>query len=345
MMDGNIAFVVILSLLIFVHELGHFLTAKLSGVRVEEFGFGYPPRMIKLGTWQGTILSLNWLPIGGFTRMGEDNPEQLDGLANKGRGTRALVFTAGSLMNLALALLINITVPLFGVWDQSGQPGAGIYSVARQSPAAVAGLRPGDNIVRLDGQVVPNVEDAMQRIRAKVGQPVEVVVNREGRELPPVALTPRTDPPPREGAVGVSLGPSVAKRSVSLWEAARLGVRTTWESALTLGRAVAGMVRREVPVQLSGPVGVYMVVQEVAKDGLLSLLSLTAFLSINLFVVNLLPLPALDGGRLVFVFLEWVRRGRRIAPEKEGWVHAVGMVGLIVLVVVLSYFDLMRGGV
>ena len=340
---GILSFVVVFSLLIFSHELGHFVAAKLSRVRVDEFGFGYPPRMIKLGQWHETTISLNWLPFGGFVKMSEDDPSTPGSLAGKSRGTRFFVLVAGSVMNLVLALVLFSVTFMIGAPTPYEGPGAGIYYVAPNSPAAQAGMKAGDTIVSIEGQQVVQIEQAVDLIKQHLGQPVLVVVQRDGQELPAMEVIPRIDPPENEGALGVALDLPLAKRSYPIWQAVPMGIRTTVNAVRAMGQAVAGAIMGNQPgIQVTGPIGIYTMTTEAAKTGLSRLVEFTAFLSLNLFLVNLLPLPALDGGRVIFVILEWIRGGRKIAPEKEGAVHAIGMLLLIGLMVVVTVMDYMR---
>ena len=340
---GILSFVVVFSLLIFSHELGHFVAAKLSRVRVDEFGFGYPPRMVKLGQWHETTISLNWLPFGGFVKMSEDDPSTPGSLAGKSRGTRFFVLVAGSVMNLILALVLFSVTFMIGAPTPYEGPGAGIYYVAPNSPAAQAGMKAGDTIVSIDGQQIVQIEQAVDLIKQHLGQPVQVVVQRDGQELPAMEVIPRVDPPENEGALGVALDLPLAIRSYPIWQAVPMGIRTTVNAVRAMGQAVAGAIMGNQPgIQVTGPIGIYTMTTEAAKTGLSRLVEFTAFLSLNLFLVNLLPLPALDGGRVIFVILEWIRGGRKIAPEKEGAVHAIGMLLLIGLMVVVTVMDYMR---
>jgi regulator of sigma E protease len=341
-MTGFISFFVVFSLLIFVHELGHLLAAKLAGVAVEEFGFGYPPRLLSLGRWRGTLLTINLLPFGGFVRMNEDDPSVSGGLANKPRWVRALVFSAGALMNLVLAIVLFSATFLLGAPTQVEGPGAGIYVVAPGSPAQQVGMAPGDTLVAVGGIAVRDVDHAIGLIQASVGAPVEIQWRRDGRLMTPVTVTPRREPPPNEGALGVALGLPLERQAYPLWQAVPLGVRTAWDVVASMYGALRGAIAGEIPFEVSGPVGIYQYTVEAAKTGLARLLEFTGLLSVNLFLLNLLPLPALDGGRLVFVLLEWVRGGRRVPPEKEGMVHFVGMVVLVMLMVLVTYVDVRR---
>jgi regulator of sigma E protease len=332
----------VFSLLIFVHELGHFVTAKLAGVKVSEFGFGYPPRLVKLGQWRETEITLNALPVGGFVRMNEDDPSVEGGLASKSRGTRALVLAAGALMNVVLAIVLYSITFLTGALTPVDVPGAGIYSVSPNSPAQAAGLRPGDTIVRIEGQTVEDVDEAVALIQENLGEPMEIVIRRDGELIGPVVATPRVDPPPEQGALGVSLDLPLERQTYPIWEAIPLGIRTTFNAMLALFYGIRAAIRGTMPLQVTGPIGIYQTTTEVARTGIERLLEFTAFLSLNLFLVNLLPLPALDGGRLIFILIEWIRGGKRVPPEKEGLVHAIGMLVLLALMLVVTFYDYVR---
>lgn len=337
-----VSFVVVFSVLVLAHELGHFVAAKMTGVRVDEFGLGYPPRLLKLGTWRGTLLTLNALPFGGFVRMSEDDPTVKGSLASKGRTIRILVYVAGALMNVVLAVVLLILTFMLGALIPIEKPGAGIYYVAQGSPAEKAGLRLGDNIVSVNGETVQDVERAIEAIKAHVGQTVEIVAGRDGDVLPPVSVIPRVEPPPNEGALGVALGLPLVKRSYPVWEAVPLGIRGTYNAVRGIFWAIQAAIRKQLPLQVSGVIGMYNMTAEVVRTGLARLLEFTAWLSLNLFLLNLLPLPGLDGGHVIFVLLELVRGGRRVPPEKEGLVHALGMMVLVGFMVVVTYLDYRR---
>jgi len=341
-MTGFLSFVIVFSALIFVHELGHFLAAKLFGVRVQEFGFGYPPRIAKIGQWRGTDITINALPVGGFVNMSEDDPTAEGGLASKSVGARALVFAAGSLMNLLLAVLLFIVTFLVGAPTPVDRPGAGIYRVDPSSPAQTAGLRPGDNVVEIDDIAITDYEQATGLIRARAGQPMELLIERNTEQLPSISVTPRLDPPTGQGALGVVIGQPIDRVAYPIWEAVPMGVRTTIGAVRGMYDGIMAMIRRQLPFEVSGPVGIYRETTQRAETGLSHLIEFSAFLSLNLFLLNLLPLPALDGGRLIFVLLEWIRGGRRVPPEKEGMVHAVGMMALLLMMAVVTYFDIVR---
>jgi regulator of sigma E protease len=341
-MTGFISFIVIFSLLIFIHELGHLLAAKASGVNVDEFGFGYPPRLARMARWGGTVISLNWLPFGGFVRMHEDEPDVPGGLSGKSRKVRAFVYSAGSLMNLLLAILLFTVLYLVGALTPVEKPGAGVYYVAPGSPAQAVGITPGDTIVSIDGETVADVEEAVALIQERLGQPMLVQLTRNGKLLGPIEVTPRLDPPKDEGSLGVALDLPLERKSYSVGEAIPKGFQTTWQTVRGIYLSLRSAIIGETAFELSGPVGIYQYTAQAARSGIQQLIELTAMLSVNLFMLNLFPLPALDGGRMIFVLIEWMRGGRRVPAAKEGMVHLVGMALLIGLMVIVTYADIRR---
>src|SRR5579859_7345732 len=195
----------ILLLLVFVHELGHFVTAKLSGITVKEFGFGYPPRLFGV-TYKGTIYSLNLLPLGGFTRMeGEDGSEasamRPGSFASKSKGTRTLVLAAGSLMNAILAPILLTAVFMIGMPTPTGT--VLISAVQPDSPAASAGLQSGDAVQDVQGHPIHSVQDFRDQVQFRLGQPTTVTVQRASQPTT-ITLTPRQNPPEGQGSVGVA---------------------------------------------------------------------------------------------------------------------------------------------
>jgi regulator of sigma E protease len=341
-MVGILSFVIILSVLIFLHEFGHFIVATSNGVRVDEFGFGYPPRLLKLFTWRGTLFSLNALPLGGFVRMAEDDPNMPGSLASKRRLVRAGVYVAGPLMNVLLAAILFGITFMTGTLEPYQGPGAGIYSIAVRSPAEQAGMAPGDNIISIDGQAITNVSQVSEIIKAKLGQEVAIITERNGRLLPPITLVPRVSPPAGEGAIGIALDLPLRLKTYPFWQAIPMGFESTYFTVRNMFMSIAAAIKGQVSFQVTGPIGLYRMTQQVAKTGIIRLLEFAGFLSINFAIVNLLPLPALDGGRLLFVLLEWIRRGRKVPPEKEGLVHTLGFFALLALMAVITVADYVR---
>lgn len=344
MITTLVAFLGIISLLVFVHEFGHFLVAKRFGVRVEEFGFGFPPRLMVLGHWGETVFSLNAIPLGGFVRLtGEDDPSLLGSFARQGPGSRALILVAGATMNFVLAFF------LFGLAAFLGEPvpdttAVRVTNVEPGSPAAEARLQVEDLILSIDGREVFDSTTLVRYTQERLGQEVTLIVLRGDQELTFI-LTPRPDPPPGEGPMGISIETMVTStrlESHPLWEAVPIGVQRTFVAAAAIVRGVILMVQGLIAPEVSGPIGIAQITGEVAQLGLSFLLQFTAFLSVNLALLNLLPFPGLDGGRLAFVVVEVLRGGKRVDPQREGLIHFIGMAILVGLILVVSYFDILR---
>jgi len=335
-------FLTILIVLVFVHELGHFIAAKKAGIVVEEFGIGFPPRLATLFKRGETVYTLNALPLGGFVKMlGEEDPSRPRSFAAQSRRVRTVVLVAGAFMNFVLAVVLFVLFLAVGEPYPIGP--VVIQNVVKDSPAWNAGMQAGDVIVSIEGTPVQNSTEVMRLTRQYAGRETAVELRR-GRDIVQVRITPRANPPQGQGPMGVVIGMHVvqtSKKSYPLWEAIPLGVTRAFD---VLGVMLSGLrlaFQGEMPMQVTGPIGIARLTGEVAKSGLENLLQLAALLSVNLAIANLLPLPALDGGRLVFVILEALRGGKRIAPEKEGLVHIMGMMLLLSLIAVISYFDIL----
>jgi regulator of sigma E protease len=348
-----LVFIVVLSVLVFVHELGHFLVSRLFKVHVEEFGLGFPPRVLGVvrdrdNRWRfffgqavpspadlggrRTIYSLNALPIGGFIRpAGEDNPAVPDGLAAASKTARISILSAGAGFNLIFALLV------FTVGFRLGWPDrVTVDQVVAGSPADSAGLRPGDTILRADGDEIHYTQQIRELVYAHLGAPLEIVVERDGQALT-FDVTPRTQWPADEGPMGIAMGRAMVTDYTwpeALGRAAR-EIAFQFEGLLHLpGRLVSG----EMPLDAARPIGIVgmndltrvavTTAQEINEW--FPVLQLVGLISVALAMTNLLPLPALDGGRILFVLIEAVR-GRRVDPAREGFVHMVGMLMLLAL--------------
>ncbi len=337
------AFIVVLSLLVFAHEFGHFIMAKRAGVKVLEFGFGYPPRLFKIATIDGTEYTVNALPIGGFVKMeGEEDPSSPGSLASKSRGTRASVLVAGSAMNFLLAIVIYIAIFVVGVTVDVGQ--VEIVDIAPGSPASRVDMKVGDVVLAVNDKEIRHTVDLQTEVFRTVGQEVKVELQR-GKNTVWVDVVPRENPPEGEGALGIVIDLRVTGTETlqyPIWEAVPAGIVRVFEVMGLMLFAVVATIRGLIAPQIAGPIGIAQMTGEVAKAGPIPLADFTAILSLNLAILNLLPLPALDGGRLAFVVLEALRGGKRIDPRKEGLVHFVGMAILLAMMVVVSYFDLLR---
>ena len=356
-------FVPIIAILIFVHELGHFFFGKLFGVKVLEFGFGYPPRLF--GVRRGeTIYSINLLPLGGFVKMlGEEDPTHPRSLASRSIFKRFVVISSGAFMNMLLPVVIFAA--LFMIPQETVVGLVQIQEVLPDSPAEAAGLRAGDVIRSVDGHTIRNTVDLIQRINLKLGAESEWVVRKAGllplqgsspetMSTEVVRIVPRLATPEGQGPTGIVVGTTagrIAMVSYPFWEAIPKGTIRVWETLVLTKNEVNKWISGASAPQVTGPVGIAQLTGQIAQpqfegeaasNRLIRLAELAAFISINLAIINLLPIPMLDGGRLLFLGIEWVGRGRRVPPDKEVLVHMVGFVLLMTLVVVISYYDILR---
>ena len=376
----------VLGALIFVHELGHFVAAKRFGIKVLEFGFGFPPRLFGI-RYGETLYSINLIPLGGFVRMvGEEDPEDPRSFARKGVLQRVIVLSAGSFMNLLTPIVI-FTV-LFAIPRDTAIGSVIINGVAPGSPAAEAGLRPGDIVLAYDGDRINNHLDLIQQVMASLGSETEITVRRGSivsglggsPELSPVetlTVVPRLNPPQllvvesvvdpetqvslrdaqrynrelelgdllTQGSIGVMIGTSnvrIVKQREPIWNALPMALERIWDVLIITKNGFERWIAGGPDPGLAGPIGIARVTGMVASAGISPSFELTAILSISLGIMNILPIPALDGGRLMFVLIEWVRRGKRISPKKEGLVHLVGFALLLVFIAIISYFDIVR---
>lgn len=341
-------FVLVLSPIIIVHELGHFLVAKRFGIKVEEFGLGFPPRAVKLFERDGTVYSLNWIPLGGFVRpAGEDDPDVPGGLASASKLARFCTLAAGAFFNFVLAFFI-----LWGAFIL-GQPmldnsRVAIAGVADGSAAQVAGLQDGDIFVAVDGQEIGDDITLLQQLVAESnGAPLEIVVERDG-DLTTIVAQPSANSDGDETSYALGVGLNGAdtglRNSMPPLEAAQESLSTMWRVVSLTVRAPAMLLSGEMTAEEARPISVVGMSQIIGNQAeaatnsgdWFGLLFFAGIISVALGFTNLLPLPALDGGRIVFVLLEAVR-GKRIEPEREGMVHMVGMLlllGLMVLIIV-----------
>jgi len=336
-------FIGILVLLILAHEFGHFITAKASGVKVNEFGLGFPPRIFKIKRGE-TVYSLNAIPLGGFTKLaGEEDPKTPRSLASKSIGTRILVLSAGSLMNIVLPLLLFSIALMIPHNQVIGE--VSVEEVAINSPAAIGGIEPGDILLTINQNPVRNIGDLQRYIQLNLGKETTISVRHSDSTLKNIQVIPRWRVPEGQGPIGVTVNmpnSTVVRESEPFWKAAPMAVSASIETFVLFKNGVLSMAIGATPVAVTGPVGIAQIAGEVAKAGISPLLEFAAFLSINLAIINILPLPALDGGRIVFVLLERIRRGKRISPKTEGLIHFIGFAALIGIIMVITYSDIIR---
>jgi len=338
-----IAGIVALSVIILVHELGHFITAKASGVRVDEFGLGYPPRLLSIKHGE-TIYSLNAIPFGGFNRIaGEEDPKVPRSLASKGVWPRLLIISAGSLMNFLLALLLFSVVFMVPRDVVVGQ--VVVEEVAPDSPAAGVGIRPGDTIISVNGKSVNNNGELGRYIQLNLGKEVTLIVWHVDSTTESVKVIPRWKPPEGQGAIGVVItteNASVISQYYPFWRAIPMGAARFSEYLFAYKDGLVALFTGKAQASFVSPIGLVHITGQAAQAGIHQYLELAALISLILGICNLFPIPALDGGRIVFILLEVARRGKRVPARIESMVHLVGFAMLITFLLVIIYQDIIR---
>ena len=341
-----ISFFLILIVIILAHELGHFFTAKLFKVRVEEFGIFLPPRIASFKKGE-TIYSLNAIPLGGFNKLaGEEDPKIPGSLAGKSIPVRLLVLSAGSIMNIVLPLIllfIGFMIPHLESVNNIKTDKGELYvaEVVANSPASRAGIKANDIIISVNGEQVFNVGDYEKIIVANYGIEVSIVLQHPDASTTEVKVIPEANAPASQGATGLALS-TVVKKSYTFWEAIPQAAAGYRDLILLFKDGIVGMVKGAIPVNLTGPVGIAQMTGEIVKTGIANLLRFAAVISLNLGILNIFPIPAMDGGRIVFVLLEWVRRGKRVSPKTEATVHSIGFILLMIVFLIISYHDILR---
>ncbi len=291
------------------------------------------------------LYSLNWLPLGGFVRLsGENNPEAPRSLARRGIGQRAVVLAAGSAMNALFPIVAFAVMFMIPHTELTGGT-VQITAIAPDSPAQAAGLMPGDQVLGIDGRLMETPDVLVREVRLGAGDEMLWSIERDGAPQQ-VRVTPRLNPPAGQGATGIAftvVDQQAKRRSEPPWTAIPMGVARTGEMVTLISREVRGWFGGGRGPEFSGPIGIAQITGEVTRQGgLQGWIVVAILLSINLAVLNILPIPMLDGGRLLFVFIEWVRGGKRVPSEKEGLVHLIGFVALLALVILISANDIMR---
>jgi len=367
-----ITFILVLSVLVFAHELGHFWTAKRFGVKAEEFGFGFPPRAFGVyksneGRWKfvwgandvddasDTVYSVNWLPLGGFVKIKGENgeSEEMDSFAIKKIWQRFIILSAGVFMNVVLAaflfsfgFMIGMPQSLDGasnkaiVRDQKIQ----IIQVMPNSPASLAGIKIGDVILEINKNKFINEKELQDFVGSNIGKKLEYRLRRGDEEVV-LMVTPAYIKEIDRGGIGVGINETGIVKYP--WYLAILeGIKSTiillWLIIVAFYELLKNLILgNEVGADLAGPVGIASLTGQAARMGFAYVLQLAAMLSINLAVINFFPFPGLDGGRILFLIIEKVK-GAPVKREVEALVHNIGMMLLMLLVLIVTFSDISK---
>lgn len=334
------AAIFVFGLLVLVHELGHFITAKLTGMRVDEFAIGFGPKLVSFKHGE-TVYSIRAVPLGGFNDIAGMDPEDKDagdrGYSAKPVLSRMIVIIAGSAMNLILPIFLFFGIYFFsGVATPSTEPVLG--RVIEGEAADKAGLQDGDRIIAIDGKPVETWTDLLAAIRDKGGETLSFRVARGGEEVE-AQVTPVYDAQQKRAMVGV-MG-ATETRHPGFAESVQLAVTRTAAILYAMAEALYKILLELSGAELAGPLGVAQMAGEVAQMGFVPLLNFAAFLSLNLGLVNLFPIPALDGGHFLLLCVEAVR-GKPLGPKAFGYVQRVGIALLLLLMLFATKNDIMR---
>ena len=354
MFGSILIFLLVLSILVLVHELGHFFIARKNGVWVEEFGFGIPPRIWgkKIGN---TIYSLNLLPFGGFVRLHGENTEDditkpEKSFLGKSKKARSSIVIAGVIMNFILGILAFSVVYLFSGIPKETKD-VKVLDVTAGSPAQTGGMLVGDIIKKVDGEDVFATKEFIDKIESKKGMKVQIEIERKVNDLSSalkIIVVPRQDHPKDEGPLGVVIS-TTEIYFPPIWQRPFLGIYYGFKEAIYWGQTVllgfwkivSELFRGVIPKDVSGPVGIFVITSEAAKIGILALINFIGILSVNLAILNILPIPAMDGGRLLFIGIE-AFFGKKVLPKVETYIHMIGMALLILLLLVITAADIKR---
>jgi regulator of sigma E protease len=349
-------FILILGVLIFAHEFGHFIYAKRAGVKVQEFGFGFPPRIYGK-KHKGTIYSINAIPLGGFVKIYGEEGEGVgkkDSFTSRSVLQRFKILAAGVFFNILLAILIlsiyfwsggptivslptNYTSPSKVTFDTM------VWQTDNDSPAQKAGLEQGDVLVDINGQKVTDFSVVSDIVKKNPNQTINLEVTRQKEDKNLTILIADKN---GQGFLGVQAIENYTSAHYPWWKVPYIAVVETakiiWIILTFLFIYLKNLfVKAEVPKDLAGPVGIFILTREAVKLGIAEILRFTALLSINLAIINILPLPALDGGRILFLVIEKLR-GKKVTPQIENLVHTIGFAALIVLILLITYQDVLK---
>ena len=341
-------FILVFGVIVFVHELGHFLLAKMVGVDVEEFGFGYPPRLVKLFTRKGTEFTLNWIPFGGFVRLkGETDDGEPGGMLSAPKWKRFLILIGGATMNFVLGILLLIF--LYNVVNPVDPSKVMVVEVAPNSPAQVIGLQPGDIVTRLGDNEIDSSDAMVNATKKYLDQEVALAYIRDGVELKSI-VTPRANPPEGQGAIGfvmshpeveLNFGQTIGVAFDTFWQQVKATVALPYN--FIKGKLAPGEARvigiKGIYDLFSNAAEIDQTNAEATNEVLpITRLSLVSMLSIAIGITNLLPIPALDGGQIFFLLIEAVTR-KRIPARIANAVNSAFFYILILLFFVITIRD------
>ncbi|MDO9399145.1 MAG: RIP metalloprotease RseP [bacterium] len=376
-----IVFILVLSVLVFVHELGHFVVAKKFKVKVEEFGIGFSPRIFGWQIWKepetaikkwrlirgnreiteedqkfGTVYSLNWLPLGGFVKIkGENGEEQedKDSFASHSVWQRFLILSAGVAMNGVLAMILIIIGFMVGMPQITENLGSQaqvsnhkiqIVQVFKDSPASKAELKIGDVIIDIDNQQFDNFSGLQKYVAEHSGQKLNYKIKRGGAEIIS-QITPEVRQETGKGGVGIAIAETGIVKypwHIAIWQGIKTTFLLTWAILVAFYELFKGLILGHgLSAEMAGPVGIATLTGEVTRMGFVYLMQFTALLSINLAILNFLPFPALDGGRILFLIIEKIK-GSPVKKELENAAHSIGFLLLMLLVLVVTYKDIAK---
>jgi len=345
----TLAIVFVFGSMVMIHELGHYMVAKWIGVKVIEFSFGFGPKLLGYQSKE-TLYALRLIPLGGFVKLhGMDAEVDENGneviapihdarsFMNKPVWQRMAVIVAGPLMNFVLAIVLFVSVFAF-----LGIPAPGntnkIGSLVTGKPAAASGIQPGDKILAVNNESTLDWTHLTEVIHAKPDQVLSLTVER-GSAKKIVSVKTEKDAPTGNGMIGIA--PEIIYTHASILQSTGFGLQRTVDFTKFIVVTLVQMITGKIPAEVGGPVMIAQVIGEGAQQGFANLLGLTGVLSIQLGLINLFPIPALDGSRLVFLLIEGVR-GKPLNPEKENMIHLVGFVLLMALMIAVTYKDILR---
>lgn len=351
-----LGFILAFGFLVFIHEFGHYIMSKIAKIKVEEFGFGFPPRMMRLFTFQETEFTLNWIPFGAFVRpKGENDPAVVGGLAAADPWVRLAVLGAGSAMNLlAGVLLFSLVYSQLGMVPDLKK--VKIIGVNESSPAASAGIQAEDIVARINGETITSMAQLSKVVHQNLGKEIAITLQR-GEQTIETSAVPRANPPEGQGALGITMSNPV--RNIDSWpQAIPFAAQLTADQGRQLITLPVMLLRGQLAPEesrLVGPKGIYDIYsaarerdQEDASAAQqpepplgLNTLSFLATISIALGFTNLLPIPALDGGRILFVLPEILLR-RRVPAQYENMIHLIGFAALIILMIYITTQDIIN---